>query len=383
MLHLITRMILGGAQENTLFTVEGLLDRPRYEVMLATGPALGPEGSLLDRARRNNVPVYRLPSLRRNILPIHDAKATGELLQLLRIWQPDLIHTHSSKAGILGRFCADLKDVPHIIHTIHGLPFHPFQSSLKFHSYALFEKWAAARTDRMIAVCKAMREQALDAGVGTRDQYRIVYSGMEMEPFLTEPPEQDLHAFRKRWGLDPGQTVLTKIARIAPLKGHQYVFSVLPELMSEHPDLHLFLVGDGTERTKFENRAEKMGVRDRVTFTGLLPPDQIPLALHASDLVVHASLREGLARVLPQALLSGVPVVTFDVDGAPEVIRPGETGWLVPPKDTGRLFEALHEALTHLPAARSLARTGRERCRAKFGHRKMVDEIDRIYQDLI
>jgi len=373
-------MILGGAQENTLFTVEGLREKDRYDVSLATGPALGPEGSLLARARRSGMSVHELTALRREIHPLRDACAAKQILQLIRTLKPDLIHTHSSKAGILGRLCAHALDVPFIVHTIHGLPFHPYQSALRYHLFVALERWAASVTSRMIAVCQAMRDQALEAGVGTRDQYRIVYSGMEMDPFLNDSPDEEREAFRQRWNLTMDQTVLTKIARLAPLKGHRFLLSVLPDLMDAHPSLHLLLVGDGTERETFEERIDQMGLTDRVTFTGLLPPDHIPRVLDASDLVVHTSLREGLARVLPQSLLSGVPVVSFDVDGAPEVVRSGETGWLVPPEDTDALRTALRDALSDLDRAREMARRGRELCRARFGRRNMVDEIDDVYR---
>ncbi len=376
-------MILGGAQENTLLTVDGLKKKPEYSVLLATGPALRPEGSLLEEADRRNIPVRQLRSLRRDLLPWHDGRAFLDVYRLLKNWQPDIVHTHSSKAGILGRVAAWMQDTPCVIHTIHGLPFHRYQSPVAFHAFAGLERMAARMTDRILVVCNAMKEQALDAGVGRPDKFRRVYSGMEIGPFLDGPEDREVRQFRKRFNFQEGDQVLAKIARLAPLKGHPYLFEVLPDLFQTFPDLHLLLVGDGERRHRYERLVRERGWTDRVHFTGMIPPERIPLVLHVVDLVVHASLREGLARVLPQSLLSSTPVVTFDVDGAPEVVRNGDTGWLVPAEDTGALGEALHEALANPEEANRRAHRGREYCRDRFPADRMVEDIHQIYRKCI
>lgn len=159
-MHVITRFILGGAQENTLYTVEGQHALPEHEVMLVTGPAIGPEGELLKRAERSGVNTVVLTHLRRAICPYHDSLAFLQLCRLMSEFRPDVVHTHSSKAGVLGRLAARVCRVPVVVHTIHGLPFHPYQCALLNWGYVLLERWCARYTDKLITVADAMTRQA-------------------------------------------------------------------------------------------------------------------------------------------------------------------------------------------------------------------------------
>jgi len=190
--HIITRLILGGAQENTLLTVEGLHHRHGDDVTLITGPAEGPEGDLFDRAYRQGLKVDVMPELIRAIHPATDYRAYRRLREAIRRLRPEVVHTHSSKAGILGRAAAWKESVPAVVHTIHGLPFGPSETATKNRLYIGLERWAAKRCHAIVGVCDAMSEQALAAGVGKKDQYLTVYSGMDVDAFLhpTRPREK-------------------------------------------------------------------------------------------------------------------------------------------------------------------------------------------------
>src|SRR5580698_8924684 len=177
--HVITRLILGGAQENTLLTVDGLHHRYGDDVTLITGPAEGPEGDLFERAAAQGLKVEVMPELVRAIRPATDWKAYTKLRASIRRLKPDVVHTHSSKAGILGRAAAWDEGVPAIVHTIHGMPFGPFETPLKNRLYITLEKFAAHRAHKIVSVCDAMTTQALAAGVGRPDQFLTVYSGMD------------------------------------------------------------------------------------------------------------------------------------------------------------------------------------------------------------
>ena len=380
-LHIITRMILGGAQENTLLTVKGQLERPGWTVGLLTGPTAGPEGTLMPRLEETDARILYEPPLVRAVSPLRDWQAYQGLKRQIREFRPDIVHTHSSKAGILGRLAASVRGVPGIVHTIHGLPFHPYQGRIRNAAFIAAERVAARRCHRIVSVADAMTEQALAAGVGRREQYQTVYSGMETEPFLRDG--RDRTALRERYGLPAEATVLVKVARLFELKGHDYLFEAFAELAGRYPQAHLFLVGDGTWRERLERRCLDLGIRGRVTFAGLVPREEVADCLAASDLVVHASLREGLARVLPQGFLSKKPVISFDVDGAREVVRPGETGWLVPPGDTGALAAAIAEALENPDRARAFAEAGRALCRERFDWYHMVERLCAIYEEIL
>lgn len=379
--HIITRMILGGAQENTLLTCRGLHENPDYDVTLATGPAIGPEGELLSQAERLGLRVVLVPQMRRAIHPWRDLAATQALRRIIRETRPHIVHTHSSKAGILGRYAARAERVPVIVHTIHGLPFHPYERPWRNALYIRLERLAAKWSDRIVSVADAMTEQAVAAGVAPREKFLTIYSGMETEAFLESAALRD--EMRARLGFREGDFVIGKVARLFELKGHDYVLEAAARIRRAHPNARFLFVGDGILRPALEARAARLGLHDAVTFAGLVPASQVPAYISAMDALVHASLREGLARVLPQALLAGKPVVSFDADGAREVVIPGETGWLVPPKSVDGLVAALSELVGNPAAAAARAAAGRELCRQRFRWQAMAAHLDALYRELL
>ena len=378
--HIITRMILGGAQENTLLTLEDQQRDYGDDVTLLTGPALGPEGSLLERANASQIKVRLVPALRRNLHPWRDWTSYRELVRALRELGPEVVHTHSSKAGILGRAAAKKLGIP-CVHTVHGSPFHPYQSRTAYHLYRLAETWAARRCEKLISVCDAMTDQYVRAGVAPREKFITVYSGMEVEPFLNPPrPRAEI---RRELGFTDGQIVVGKIARLFELKGHADVIAAARQAVPQCPNLRFLFVGDGLLREELQREIASAGLSDHFVFTGLVPPQRVPELVGAMDIVVHASLREGLARVLPQGLIAGKPVVTYDVDGAREVAIPGETGYLLPPQSIDGMTQAILE-LARDPALRErLGLTGRARFTDQFRHQTMTRRLREIYQAVL
>lgn len=376
--HIITRLIIGGAQENTLLSCAGQSARG-HEVTLLAGPTAGPEGSLVDQAKAlPGVRYEELSHLVRNIRPWHDLLALGQLKSRLAALQPDVIHTHSSKAGILGRAAA-ARACPRaaVVHTIHGQAFHDEQNPFVRQFYAILERRAARTTDRLISVCDAMTEQAVAARIAPREKFVTVYSAVEVEKYLNpaEPPGR----VRERYSIPQSAILVTKVARLFHLKGHADVLRAVAAILPRHPTLYLLFVGDGILRNRLERQAKKLGLLDRVRFAGLVPPEAVPSILHASDLIVHASLHEGLARVLPQSLLSGRPVISYDIDGAGEVVHTGETGLLVAPGDWRGLARAIDSLVGDRLLRQRLGERGRELCRDRFDHRRMVDELEKVY----
>jgi glycosyltransferase involved in cell wall biosynthesis len=377
--HFITRLIIGGAQENTLLTVEDQHRDYGDRVTLITGPGLGPEGSLEERARRGGYPLHLLPRLYRHISPADDWASYREFVHLLRQIKPDVVHTHSGKAGILGRSAAAKLNIP-VVHTIHGPSFFAGQNPVAYRTYLAAERWAGRRTDRFISVCDAMTDQYVAAGVAPRERFVTIYSGMEVEPFLNPPRPPD--EVRRELKIPPGAVVVCKIARLFPLKGHEFVLEAAPRLVARHPDLIFLFVGDGILREDFERRIAAMGLTAHFRFTGLVPPSRVPELIHAADIVVHTSLREGLARVLPQGLIAGKPVVSYDVDGAREVCLPGETGFLLPPRTVAELTDAISTLASNADLRRRLGETGRRRFTDTFRHETMTRRIREVYAGL-
>ena len=374
--HVITRMIVGGAMENTLLTCEALHARG-HEVALITGPPIGPEGELLSRAHEGGYRVIVVDAMRREIRPLLDRAAYFRIGQHLMELRPDVMHSHASKAGILARKAAAKIGGMRIVHTIHGLAFGPHESWLRNWLYKRLERRAAERSDALISVADAMTDRALAAGIGRPEQYTTIYSGMEVARFMERPAEAD--EVRAAMNLPPGAVLVTKIARLAELKGHRYVLAAAERIRDER--VHFCFVGDGRLRGRIEGGIASRGLAERFRLTGLVAPERIPAILHASDIVVHCSLREGLARALPQGLLAGKPVVSFDIDGAREVVD-ADTGILLAPGDIAGLVLAIETLAESPPLRDKLGAAGRERCRQMFDHTRMVDQIEAVYLSL-
>ncbi|OHB80050.1 MAG: hypothetical protein A2Z25_06390 [Planctomycetes bacterium RBG_16_55_9] len=385
--HIITRLILGGAQENTLITCKVLAQRG-HEVTLLTGPALGPEGELFNQAMDQGYKIVVLRRLRRAIHPLNDTVSYFQIKKLLRQLQPDIVHTHSAKAGILGRFTGyALKgqwaaNLPAVVHTIHGLAFHPYQSRVLNKFYIAVEKSAAKRTDFFISVADAMIEQATAAGIGKPEQYVTAYSAIDEDDFLTPISQQRKQDFRRKYGIAEDAVVLVTIARLFMLKGHEYIIESAKSLAKRFENCVWLFVGDGKLSERLEKQVRELGLSERIKFTGLLPPSEIPLAVQSSDILVHCSLREGLARTLPQAMLGGKPAISFDVDGAREVVNE-RTGRLIEPKNIGQLVEACAELIEDESLRRRLGENGRESVKEKFSPERMVDTIEAVYRKLL
>ena len=378
--HVITRMIIGGAQENTLLNCQDLVREYGDEVLLVAGPAIGPEGDLLKQGRGGGVSVRYVPTLRRAIHPPRDWQAYRELKQALRQFNPDVVHTHSAKAGILGRLAAWSLRVPAIVHTVHGAPFGPYDPWPRRTFYRWCERYAARRCHHVISVADAMTDLMVSAGVAQREKFTTIYSGMDVEPFL----RADEHRERVRCelGYQPQHVVVGKVARLFELKGHEDVIAAARRLDRE-PNLRFLFVGDGLWREKLEQQIDQAGLTNRFQFTGLVPPGRIPELLGAMDILVHASRREGLARALPQALIAGKPVVSYDIDGAREVCIDGETGFLV---RSGQ-FQDLGPPLLKLagdPALRQrMGLEGRRRFTDQFRHETMTRRVREVYQRVL
>jgi len=373
--HVITRLIIGGAQENTLSSVLGLRQKPGFDVQLISGPSTGPEGSL----ESLDPQLVTVPSLVRPIAPYRDFSALRHLEQLFRQSRPDIVHTHSGKAGILGRLAAAKAGVPIIVHTIHGPSFGNFQNSLANLLFRAAERRAARVTTHFVTVADAMTEQYLAAGIGRREQYTKIFSGFNLSPYLAAKNDPQLRA---KLGIAPDDFVIGKIARLFKLKGHDDLFSIAPEIIQQYPRVKFLFVGDGEWRGKFETKARELGLEKHFVFAGLVRPDEVPRYVGIMDALVHLSLREGLPRALPQTMAGGKPVVAYDCDGAREVCLNDKTGFLLPPGDLPILKQALSRLIENAPLRERLGQTGREFVRENFSAERMVDQLAALYLKL-
>jgi glycosyltransferase involved in cell wall biosynthesis len=378
-IHVITRLIVGGAQENTIATVLGLRDKYGVEVNLISGPPTGPEGSLASEFKNSPQLLSIIPELVRPVHPLKDFLALKRLERIFRERKPCIVHTHSGKAGILGRLAARRAGVPLIIHTIHGPSFGNFQNRFSNLVFRVAEKTAARATGHFIVVADAMKNQYLAAGIGKPGQYAKIFSGFPLGPFLAAKDESGL---RKKLGLAPDDFVLGKIARLFRLKGHDDLFAIAPELVRQIPKIKFLLVGDGPWRARFEALAGSPRLAGRFIFTGLVPPGEVPQFIGVMDALVHLSLREGLPRALPQALAAAKPVAAYDCDGAREVCLDGRSGFLIRPGDLADLTGKIIRLANDVELREQFGSRGREFVRENFAAEKMVDAIYDLYLKL-
>lgn len=378
--HVITRMILGGAQENTLHNCVDLLRDFGDDVRLITGPSEGPEGDLLPEVEAEQVPLEVCADLIRPVSPWSDVQAYGQIARALSAFQPDIVHTHSAKAGVLGRLAAWRLGIP-VVHTVHGAPFYPYQPWIAYHAIRWAE-WLAARwTDRLICVAEAMTQRLVDGGVAQARDCTTIYSGFAVESFL----RGDAHraARRRMYGFTDQDVVIAKVARLAPLKGHDDLLAAFARLHPRCPETRLLLVGDGELRKSLEEQVAAADLTSAVRFAGLVPREAIPACLAACDFVVHASLREGLARVLPQALAAGKPCVSYDIDGAREVVVDDRTGYLVPAQDVLALADRMERLTADESLRRQLGENRRQAIAEQFDHRRMTARIREVYEAVL
>jgi glycosyltransferase involved in cell wall biosynthesis len=373
-LHLITRMIVGGAQENTMLSC-AMIDRTRFPSEIVCGPETGAEGELHTETAARGVRIRIEPSLIRAIHPWKDLVALVRLTRLLRRERFDVVHTHSSKAGILGRIAARLAGVPLVIHTAHGWAFNPGQPWPVFAMYVGLERLCARWCRYLVVVADADQVEGLELGIGRAAQYRLIRSGIEIEAFRDVSTTRA--EVRARLGVVENAFVVGSVGRLSPQKAPLDLLAAFERLAAARADAHLVIVGDGPLRSEVEARAAAAGLDARVHLPGLRR--DVPELLRAFDVFALASHWEGLPRVFPQAMAAGLPIVATRVDGAPDAIVPGENGWLVEAGDVQAFGERLIALAADPGRARTMGEAGRARVEA-FSARQMVAALAALYE---
>jgi glycosyltransferase involved in cell wall biosynthesis len=361
-LHLITRLLHGGAEAKTLSTVRGL---DGYDFTVGYGAEYDPDqvAALAD----DGIATRRFRLLR-HYDPVTAVPAVLAIARYIRQEEFDLVHTHSTEAGIVGRFAASLADVPAVVHTVHGVPFTEDRNGLLNRFALACERAVAPRTDRIVANADGITDQYLDLGIGERRQYRTVYSGIDLERFRSAEPV-DL----------PGDGLrVTMVGRLVEGKGLGVLLDAVERLEAE--DLTVCVVGEGPERERFEADVRERGLEGTVRTLGYR--DDVERVLAASDVFVLPSFREGTPRVVTEAMASGLPVVATDIAGVPEQVEDGENGYLVAPGDPEALADRLDALLDDGELRESFGAAGQKRAE-RFSSERMLADLDEVYRELL
>ncbi len=371
---MITQLELGGAQQNTLFTVSHL-NRLRYRPILITG-----EPGLLDQEARslNGVQFHQIPSLVRHIRPVKDLRALLSLTRLLRRLRPDIVHTHSSKAGVLGRLAAKFAGVPIIIHTIHGFGFTRYQRPLRRQEFLVAERIVSRLTTKFFAVSHANRRMGIELGLFPEDRCVVIRSGVDLAGLRRT--RVDVVVKKRELGCDPNRPMVGMIAPLKPQKAPLDFVRVAGLVHRVRADVRFVLVGDGELRHVVEAEVNRLELTDAFRLLGWRR-DTAEI-LRCLDVFVLTSLWEGLPRVYLEALASGVPVVGTRVDGAAEVICDGVNGFLAEPGDIDGLAQRLLSLLDDPELARSMGKQG-EALPSEFDIHHMVRRQEQEYERLM
>lgn len=369
--HIITRLELGGAQQNTLYCCAHH-DRKRYEIVLICG-----EGGYLDGVARKipGCKTYFLSELKHPIQPFWDKQALDRLTQVLRDEKVDLVHTHSSKAGILGRLAAKRAGVKAIVHTIHGWGFYPGQFFPLKWLYRSLERWAAGFTDLLIAVGRENMETGLKAGIGRQDQYRVIHSGIDPKLYRVPPMK------RARSRKSDGRPTVLILSNFKNQKSPFAVVEVAQALVRSVPGALFLWAGDGPLKKKVQRSIDQKGLSENFRLLGWR--DDVSNLLSACDVLLLTSIYEGLPRVVLQAMAAGKPVVATDVSGTPEAVRHGVTGYLHHPGGSKAMAESLAILLKDPDKARRMGEAGRRALKGTFLIREMLKEIEKNYQRVL
>lgn len=369
-LHLITNLPPGGAQDNTIFTVN-LHDKERYEVWLATMPG----GTKLAEVNPE-VKIRLIPTMRWEISPWFDFLTLVDLYRFIRKERFDIVHTHISKAGILGRFAAWLARTPIVVHTIHTFAFHDFQPKWKNWLYIMLERIAARMTYRLVAVSSLNIDKSLQYNIGQSEQFSTIYSGIELSKF--ELPDFDPEAYRLQLGLDPDRPIVGVVGRLTFQKNPTCFVRAVSLLADRYPDVQFVLVGDGELREEVEQLRDALGLKERLILLGHRA--DTPQIFSCLDIVAHTSFYEGMGRVFAEAMACSKPIVATDVDGVAEAVDGIERGLLVPPNDPEALAEALSRLLDDRNLAMQMGQRGQAWVKERFEVRQMVRQIEALYE---
>lgn len=384
-IHVITRLDKGGSAENTLLTCLGLAER--YELALVHGLSL--ESRMTDRekkavehgvqeAERKGVKVIAIPWLVRKISPVQDLLALLSLWRLMIREKPTIVHTHTSKAGILGRCAAKIAGVPIIVHSPHGHVFYGHFGHRASRFFLFVERLMALITDCMIALTKAERKDYIVSSVSDPARIATIHSGVEIDRYVKV--KVNIEGKKRSLGLNPQWSVVGTVGWLLPIKGPMYLLKAMARVWQSHPETTLVYAGKGDLEEQLKAEALRMGVSDRVIFLGWR--DDIPDLMQILDVFVLPSLNEGMGRVLVEAMAAGKPIVASNVGGIPDSVIEGENGLLVPAGDTKALGSSIEILIANPEKRREMGEKGRKIAK-RYGSASMVQKVDELYLQLL
>jgi glycosyltransferase involved in cell wall biosynthesis len=376
--RVIARLNVGGPAQHAILLTAGM-DRARFLTTLITGIVGCREGDLSSMARARGVEPLVIPELGRALHPMRDLASLGKLVRLFRHLRPDIVHTHTAKAGALGRVAACLAGVPRSVHTFHGHVLEGYFSPAATQLFLRIERVLARRTDRIITVSPRLRQNLLAMGIGRPEQVEVIPLGLDLDRFLRMPRGQtDL---RTSLGIPAGAPLLGIVGRLVPIKDHPTLLQALTLFPDGRQAPHLLVVGDGERWEDLQRLTHHLGLASRAHFLGWR--DDLEAILGGLDVVICCSQNEGTPVALIEAMAAGVPVLSTDVGGVRDLVAHGETGWLVPAGDPPALARGIEKLLGDAGLCRRLAATARPAAMERHHIKALIHRMETLYADVL
>jgi glycosyltransferase involved in cell wall biosynthesis len=370
--HVITQSgPFAGAQRNTLLTLKGLV-RDGYEAELICGPG----GPLIQKAKAIGAEVHVIPNLVRRVDPLNDLLTFFRLYRLFRSRKYEIVHTHSTKAGFLGRLAAWVANVPVIVHTHHGVPFE-INGDLKSRIYISLERLVGPATDCMVCVGEVLRQELLAWKIAASEKLTTIYSGIDFSSYV---PKRTASQTKRELGLERSWPIIGSVGRLSEQKAQYYLVESIALLRDHYPQIKLLLVGEGDLRSLLERRIQDLGLSANVSLLG--ERDDIADLLKIFDVYAMSSRWEGVGRALTEAMYWGLPVVATSVNGVKELIIHEETGLLVPPHDPSALASVIDRLVSDPELASRLGSNAHKKARALMDGEHMITAVEELYERL-
>lgn len=386
-LHIITRFDKGGSAQNTYLSLLGLRKK-NYQLSLVSGLSLESEMKHEEiKAKEKDIQILKsegieftqCPSLLRRINIIRDLKAFFDIWRIIKKYNPLIVHTHSSKAGLMGRLAAKLAGTPIIVHTPHGHVFFGYFGPFKTKLFIIFEKLASRITDKIVALTNREKKDHILFKIAEEDKFSVIYSGIELN-ILKESSSEEKQNLKKELGIPENSLIVGTAGRLVPVKGPEFLVKASKYIISKYPDTYFMFTGDGPLEQDLKRKALEMGISDNIIFLGWR--DDLVKIISIYDIFVLPSLNEGMGRVLVEAMALGKSIIASNVGGIPDLVIHGKNGFLVPPKNPKELAKYIQVLLEDKDKREKMGLAGKEMA-YNFTSERMVEKIANLYKKLL
>jgi glycosyltransferase involved in cell wall biosynthesis len=387
LLHIITRLDKGGSAQ-TVFLILRALKKQNFQSALISGLSLESEmrpeeikavEKDIRRLESDGVELVHCSSLVRRINIAKDLRALLSLRRIIKKTKPLIVHTHTSKAGFLGRLAARLSGIPVIVHTPHGHIFYGYFGRFKTKVFIILERLASRLTDKIVALTEREKEDYLLFKIAKEDKFFVIHSGVELKE-LQELSSEEKQDFKKELGVPENSFIVGTVGRLVPVKGPEFLVEAAKHIIPNFPRTYFLFTGDGYLRASLEEQALKLGIQKNIIFLGWR--EDVVKIISLFDIFALPSLNEGMGRVLVEAMALEKPIVASHVGGIPDLITHGKNGFLVPPKNPGQLAKYIRLLIEDKGKRKRIGQQGKKTAQ-NFSKEVMVEKVTELYRKLM